>query len=99
MDPRLWQHQTADPSPILPPPSGPLRSLGSTILAGIVLVAFIAHARREFRNAARTGRRLRLTGWSDLPVFFGVLARAVILLPLSFLLIGRVLFWPRGRRW
>jgi hypothetical protein len=62
MDPRLWQHQTTDPAPTLPAPSSPLRSLGSLVLVGIILVAFIMHARREFQNAARTGRRVRLTG-------------------------------------
>ncbi|MET0399122.1 MAG: hypothetical protein ABW277_20175 [Longimicrobiaceae bacterium] len=99
MDPRLWQHQTPDPGFPVPPPVSPWQSWLSILLVALVLVAFALYAHRQFRAPSAGGRRPILTGGGDLLGLIGAVVRGVFYLAFSFLLLGRLLFWPRGRRW
>ena len=99
MDARMWQHQTADPGRPVPPPVSPWQSWASILLVGLVLVAFALYARRQFRAPYTGRRRPLLTGGGDLPGLIGALVWGTFSLAFSFLLLGRLLLWPRGRRW
>jgi membrane protein implicated in regulation of membrane protease activity len=77
----------------------PWQSWLSILLVAFVLVAFALYVRRQFRAPYLGGRRPLLTGGSDLLGLIGAVVRGAFYLAFSFLLLGRLLFWPRGRRW
>lgn len=99
MDPRLWQHQPTDAGLPVPPPVSPLQGVVSIALVVLVVMAFALYARRQLRAPDAHGRRPLITGVRDLLGLVGTILRGTVYLSFSFLLLGRILFWPRGRRW
>ena len=100
MEPSLWQHQTLEPI------SGPIardatvQTFASGVLVGIVLAASVLLWRRSGLGPTAGRRRAPiLTGWGDLFRLFGGIVRGGLWLVAALLLLGRVLFWPAGRRW
>jgi Zn-dependent protease with chaperone function len=99
MDPSLWQHQTVQTSPVPVPRDMAVQTFVSGVLLGIVLVATVLLWRRGRRGPSSATRRPLLTGWGALFSLLGAVARGALLLVFGFVLLGRVLFWPAGRRW
>ena len=99
MDPRLWQHQPMDAGLPVPPPVSPWQGVVSIALVVLVVMAFTLYARRQLRAPYPHGRRPLLTGGRDLLGLIGAVVRGAFYLAFSFLLLGRLFFWPRGRRW
>jgi hypothetical protein len=100
MDPALWQHQIVRPTIVPVTSEMAFQTFASGVLFGIVLVAAVLLLRRGSRRPGPARRRRPLvTGWSDLFRLLGSLVRGALFLVFGLLLLGRVLFWPAGRRW
>ena len=100
MDPSLWQHQTVAPT-VNPMARDPmLNAFASGVLVGIVLVATVILWRR---SGSTLGARRRpigvVSGWGDLVRLVGSVIRGGLWLIGVLLLLGRIVFWPAGRRW
>lgn len=100
MEPSLWQHQTVD---TIADPLGPdltVQAFASGVMAGIVVVVAILLWRQpRSRMAARRRRAAIVTGWGDLFRLVATVVRGVLWLIAVLLLLGRIVFWPAGRRW
>ena len=100
METSLWQHQTVEPI------AGPVardvavQAFTSGVLVGIVVVATVLLWRRS-RSRLGAGRRrtVVVSSWGDLFRLIASGARGVLWLIAMLLLLGRIVFWPAGRRW
>ncbi len=100
MQSSLWQHQTLEPISTPVARDMTVQTFASGILVGIVLAATVLLWRRPpFKPTVRRRRAPILTGWGDLFRLFGGIVRGGLWLVAALLLLGRVLFWPAGRRW
>ena len=70
------------------------------VLVGIVMVATVLlwHRSRSMPGARRR-RPAVVSGWGDLFRLVASVARGVLWLIAVLLLLGRIVFWPSGRRW
>jgi hypothetical protein len=100
MDPSLWRHATVQQNVNRAASMSPLEVfvLGMAVGVLIVIMAACFH-KSESRGSGTGGRRAFVTGWADLFLLVGAVARGALLLVVALLLLGRVLFWPTGRRW
>jgi uncharacterized RDD family membrane protein YckC len=77
-----------------------LNAFASGVLVGIVLVATVILWRR---SGSTLGARRRpigvVSGWGDLVRLVGSVIRGGLWLIGVLLLLGRIVFWPAGRRW
>lgn len=100
MEPSLWQHQTVEPIAVPVPRNMAVQTFASGILAGIIVVATVLLWRRsQPRLRTRPRPRALVSGWSDLFRLVAGVARGALLLIVGLFVLGRVLFWPAGRRW
>jgi hypothetical protein len=100
MDPSLWNHVIAHPGVDLAAGVSPLEAFLLGVAASGVVVAGAACSGGAPRaGSGAAGRRALVTGWVDLFRLVGAVARVGLLLMVGLLLLGRVLFWPAGRRW
>ena len=99
MEPSLWQHQTIEPI-TGPAPRDTVQVFASGVLVGIVMVATVLmwHRSRSMRGVRRR-RSAVVSGWGDLFRLVASVARGVLWLIAVLLLLGRIVFWPSGRRW
>ena len=100
MEPSLWQHQTVEPT-VNPMARNPtVNAFASGVLVGIVLVVtVILWHRPRSTLGARRRRTVVVSGWGDLFRLVGSVARGGLWLIAVLLLLGRIVFWPAGRRW
>ena len=100
MEPSLWQHQTIEMM------TGPVtrdmtvQAFASGVLVGIVIVTTM-HLWRRSRSmpVARRRRPAVVSGWGDLFGLVAGISRGVVWLIAVLFLLGRMVFWPAGRRW
>lgn len=100
METSLWTHQTLESAG---PPAAhdtTVPAFTSGLLVGVIIVATVLLWRRPRwrRGTIRSGAPI-VTGWSDLFRLVGAIVRGGLWLIAALLLLGRVLFWPAGRRW
>ena len=100
MEPLLWQHQTIEPVTGPAPRDSSAQVFASGVLVGIVMVATVLLWLRS-GSMRGTGRRRPavVSGWDDLFRLVASVARGVLWLIAVLLLLGRIVFWPSGRRW
>ena len=100
MEPSLWEHHATDPitSPVVRDMT--VQAFASGVLVGIVVVAAVLmwHRSRSRLRPLRRGMRV-VSGWGDLFRLGTSVARGVLWLLGLLLLLGRIVFWPMGRRW
>ena len=100
MEPSLWQHQTIEPITGPAPRDMTAQVFASGVLVGIVIVATVLlwHRSRSMPGPRRR-RSAVVSGWGDLFRLVASVARGVLWLIAVLLLLGRIVFWPSGRRW
>ena len=100
MEPSLWQHQTIEPITGPAPRDTTAQAFASGVLVGIVMIATVLlwHRCRSMPGARRR-RSAIVSGWGDLLRLVASVARGVLWLIVVLLLLGRIVFWPAGRRW
>ena len=100
MEPSLWQHQTLEPVTDAGPRDTTAQAFASGVLVGIVMVATVLlwHRSRSMPGPRRR-RSAVVSGWGDLFRLVASVARGVLWLIAVLLLLGRIVFWPSGRRW
>jgi hypothetical protein len=95
----LWRHQTIVPSTEPPAQETTTQAISSGALIALV-VGLIVLLWRRSRSDGRTSRRkVRITGWSELLHLCAGVVRGVLWLIAIAILLGRIEFWPSGRRW
>ena len=100
MEPSLWQHQTIEPITVPNASETTVQAFASGVLVGIVVVVTVLlWLRSRPRLAARRRRTAIVSGWGDLFRLLAGVARGVLWLIVVVLLLGRIVFWPAGRRW
>lgn len=100
MEPSLWEHQTVDAIAHPPRPDSTVQAFASGVLAGIVVAVAILLWRRSRPRALITPRRAAIiSGWGDLFRLVAGIARGILWMIAVLLLLGRIVFWPAGRRW
>jgi hypothetical protein len=99
MEPSIWQHQSVQPSDLPVAHTGAVNAFVSGLLIGGVVVGVILLRLRRRPVPRITNRRVHTSGWVDLFRLLAALARGALWLVVALLLVGRVLFWPAGRRW
>lgn len=100
METLLWAHQTLESAG---PPAAhdtTVQTFTCGLLVGVIIVATVLLWRRprSRRGTIRSGAPI-VTGWGDLFRLVGAIVRGGLWLIAALLLLGRVLFWPAGRRW
>lgn len=95
-----WQHQTIEPSNVAVARDMTAQAFASGVLVGIVLAATVLLWRRPQSRRGTIRRRAHaVSGWGDLFRFVGAIVRGGLWMVAALLLLGRVFFWPAGRRW
>src|SRR5690554_3272128 len=100
MEPSLLRHQTIEPINGPAPRDMTTQVFASGVLTGIVVVAtMLLWHRSGSMPGARRRRPAVVSGWGDLFRLVASVARGVLWLIAVLLLLGRIVFWPTGRRW
>ena len=100
MEPSLWQHQTIEPIASSVARDTTAQAFVSGVLVGLVLGATVLLWRRSGPRRVPGRRRAAVvSGWGELFRFVGGCARGILWLIAVLLLLGRIVFWPAGRRW
>jgi hypothetical protein len=100
MEPSLWQHQTIEPITGPAPRDMAAQVFACGVLVGIVIVTTVLLWRRSRLAPSAPRRRSHVVrGWGDLLRLIASVAHGVLWLVAVLLLLGRLVFFPAGRRW